>query len=60
VAVISHALWQRRYAGDANAVNREILINGEKYFVIGIMPRDFAFRDRERDFPHSLFAGRPG
>jgi predicted permease len=50
VAVISYALWQRRYAGDANAVNREILINGETYSVIGIMPRDFAFRDRERDF----------
>jgi putative ABC transport system permease protein len=50
VAVISHALWQRRYAGDPSAVNREILINGEKYSVIGIMPRDFAFRDRERDF----------
>ena len=49
VAVISYALWQRRYAGDVNAVNREILINGEKYSVIGIMPRDFAFRMREMD-----------
>jgi putative ABC transport system permease protein len=49
VAVISYALWQRRYAGDASTVNREILINGQKYLIIGIMPRDFAFRMREMD-----------
>ena len=49
VAVISYALWQRRYAGESTAVNREILINGQKYTIIGIMPRDFAFRMREVD-----------
>jgi putative ABC transport system permease protein len=49
VAVISYALWQRRYAG-ASVVDREILINGQKNTIIGVMPRDFAFRDREMDF----------
>ena len=50
VAIISYALWQRRYAGDLGVVNREILINGLKYTVIGVMPRDFAFRNRKMDF----------
>jgi putative ABC transport system permease protein len=50
VAVISYALWQRRYAGDATAIDREILINNQKYTIIGVMPRDFAFRDRLMDF----------
>ena len=50
VAMISYALWQRRYAGSPDAVNRDILINGLKYSIIGVMPRDFSFRDREMDF----------
>jgi putative ABC transport system permease protein len=50
LAVISYALWQRRYAGDTTAIDREILINNQKYTIIGIMPRDFAFRDRLLDF----------
>src|SRR6185369_2298165 len=50
VAVISYALWQRRYAGSVDVINRDILINGLKSTIIGVMPREFAFRDREMDF----------
>jgi putative ABC transport system permease protein len=50
VAIISDALWQRRYSADPSIVNREILINGLKYTIIGVMPRDFAFRNRKMDF----------
>ena len=50
VAIISYALWQRRYAGSVDVINREILINGLKSTIIGVMPREFAFRDREMDF----------
>jgi len=50
VAIISYALWQRRYAGSAGVIDRDILINGLKSRIIGIMPREFAFRDREMDF----------
>jgi predicted permease len=49
VVLISYGLWQRRYAGSADAVNRDILINGLKYSIAGIMPRDFAFRNRAMD-----------
>jgi putative ABC transport system permease protein len=50
VVVISYGLWQRRYSGDPSQINKPVMMNGTKYTIIGIMPRDFVFRDRERDF----------
>ncbi len=43
VADISYGLWQRAYGGDANIIGRDILLNGEKTTIIGVMPRDFHF-----------------
>ena len=31
-------------------MNRNILMNGVKYTILGVMPRDFVFRDREIDY----------
>src|SRR5580658_9492914 len=50
VVVISYGLWQRRYMGDPSRINQSVMLNGTKYSIVGIMPRDFVFRDRERDF----------
>lgn len=50
VVVISYSLWQRRYLGDPARINQPILLNGTKYTVLGVMPRDFVFRDHDRDF----------
>ena len=36
VAVVSHAFWQRRLAGDTSAVGRAIRVNGRAFTVIGI------------------------
>ena len=47
VVVLSHALWQSRYGADRGVVGREILMNGEKYTVAGIMPPGFQFRSDE-------------
>jgi putative ABC transport system permease protein len=43
VAIISHALWQRRYAGERGAVGRQVTVNGKPYTIIGIMPDAFHF-----------------
>lgn len=43
VAVISHALWQRSYAGDPALVGRAIRLDGGDVTVIGIMPAGFEF-----------------
>ncbi|HET9478986.1 MAG TPA: ABC transporter permease, partial [Pyrinomonadaceae bacterium] len=43
VAVLSHGLWQARYGGDPQIVNRDIQLDGEKYTVAGVMPAGFQF-----------------
>ena len=41
VAVLSHSLWTRVFAADSSIVGRKILLRGEPYTVIGVMPRGF-------------------
>jgi putative ABC transport system permease protein len=50
VIVLSHALWQRRFAGDPNIVGKSVLLNGRPYNVVGVMGPDF------RPLPASLVA----
>ena len=41
LALISHRLWQRVFAGDSSIVGRFIRVNGQNVTVIGIAPPDF-------------------
>jgi predicted permease len=50
VVVIGYGLWQRRYAGASDITSRTIQLDGEAFRVVGVMPRDFAFRDTRREF----------
>ncbi|RMH16881.1 MAG: ABC transporter permease [Acidobacteria bacterium] len=43
VAVLSHALWQRRFGGDPGIVGRTISLDQRPCTVIGVMPEDFTF-----------------
>ena len=43
VVLIGYSLWQRRFAGDASIVGREIWLSNQKYRVIGVMPRGITF-----------------
>jgi predicted permease len=40
-AILSHALWQRLFAGDVNAVGQRIQLRGEPHTVVGVMPAEF-------------------
>ena len=43
VVVLSHGLWQTRFAGDKSVVGKPIQMNGRPATVIGVMRPEFAF-----------------
>ena len=46
VVVISDGLWRDRFGADPTLLNRPITLDGVPYFVVGIMPRGFAYPAR--------------
>ena len=48
VVVLGYGFWQRQFGGDRGIVGRPIILNGEPYDVIGVMPASF------RDFNSRL------
>jgi putative ABC transport system permease protein len=53
VAIISYGLWARRYAADPARIGQKILLNGDPYTLIGIMPRGFSPVAVATDLPNS-------
>lgn len=47
VAVLSYGLWQEWFGGRDDAIGRVVRVDDQPVTVIGVMPRDFAFPDRE-------------
>jgi predicted permease len=45
--ILTHGLWQRRYGGDAAIVGRGVIINERERTVVGVMPPDFRFPERD-------------
>ncbi|HEY2932069.1 MAG TPA: ABC transporter permease [Acidobacteriota bacterium] len=42
VVILSHRLWQNRFASDRGVVGRPIHLNGTPYMIVGVMPPAFA------------------
>ncbi|HXG64193.1 MAG TPA: ABC transporter permease, partial [Blastocatellia bacterium] len=49
VVVISHGLWQRRFNNDPNVIGQTVTIDGQTMTVVGVMPEDFRFPDRDTE-----------
>jgi predicted permease len=47
VAILSYGLWQDWFGGLDSAIGKVVRIDDQPVTVIGVMPRDFAFPDRE-------------
>ncbi len=43
VCVVSHGLWQRRFASDPELVGKQLNFSGESYTVIGVLPASYRF-----------------
>jgi len=50
VVVISHGMWQRRFAGDPAIVGKTLALNRAKPTVIGVMPPNFTFFGDQVEF----------
>lgn len=41
VIVLSHALWQRQFKSDPQVIGKPLVLSGQTFTVIGVMPPDF-------------------
>jgi putative ABC transport system permease protein len=41
VVLLSHRYWQQRFGSDPTVVDREILLDGQKYRIAGVLPEGF-------------------
>ncbi len=47
VVLLGHDIWQQRFAGDGEILSRQVRVNGEMHRVVGVLPPDFAFPERQ-------------
>ncbi|MBN9659333.1 MAG: ABC transporter permease [Acidobacteria bacterium] len=45
--MLSHGYWQSRFGGDRAVLGRRIVLDGNAYEVIGVLPASFQFLDRK-------------
>src|SRR5213075_9564 len=43
--ILSHGLWQTRFGGAPDIIGKDILLNDERYSVVGVMPAGFKFME---------------
>ena len=53
VAVISYGLWKRRFVSSPAQIGQKMLLNGEPYTLIGVMPQSFSSVAPAGDLPDS-------
>ena len=41
MVILSHGCWQRRFGSDRAILNRKLVLEGEPYTVIGVLPESF-------------------
>ncbi|MEM7350727.1 MAG: ABC transporter permease [Acidobacteriota bacterium] len=48
--LLSHALWQGAFGGDRSVLGRQVRLDDASYVILGVMPPEFSFPNRETDF----------
>ncbi|MFZ2234845.1 MAG: ABC transporter permease [Dokdonella sp.] len=47
VVVVSYDAWQNQFSGDPAIIGRDVSLSGDTYRVVGVMPKEFFFPDRD-------------
>src|SRR5256885_17986 len=47
VTVVSHDLWRRRFGADPRAIGRTLVLNGDPYEIVGVLPASWTFPNLE-------------
>jgi predicted permease len=50
VVVLSDGLWSRAFGRDTSVIGRSLMLDGQPYTIVGIMPRSFEFPPRGAEF----------
>jgi putative ABC transport system permease protein len=60
VALLSYALWQRRFGGNRHILGKNVMLAGIPHEVIGVLPASFRWNSRTTDVwvPYPLDPGR--
>ena len=53
--IVSHGLWQRRFGGKNDIIGQSLTLNGRSRTVVGVMPQEFQFFDKDVEFWSPLF-----
>ena len=60
VVVISHAFWQRRFAGARDVIGRRIVLNKVATEIVGVMPAEFSYPSNDAWLPAQLATATRG
>lgn len=47
IVLLSHGLWQQRFGGQPDVIGKTVRLDSTTYTVVGVMPKDFRFLDRD-------------
>jgi predicted permease len=59
VVVLNEELWKRRFASDPNVIGRKIMLNGDPYEIVGVLPSGFHFPKLSQLFAMTFAAEQP-
>ena len=47
VTILSHAFWREKFGMRTNVLGETVIMNGQSYSIVGVMPEDFDFPRRQ-------------
>lgn len=46
IVILPYSTWQKRFGGRKDIVGQSVILNGDAYSIIGVLPREFVFAPR--------------